>query len=86
MVVVIVALVRGFTCGTPLVDGEGYLWGTDESLPFRSLSSSSLFLSPSDFIFPCSHKQNIELEETFGFAPSTLVYKGSEGPLGKAKI
>ncbi|KAH8100506.1 hypothetical protein BXZ70DRAFT_907198 [Cristinia sonorae] len=28
----------------------------------------------------------IALEETFGFAPSTLVHQGSEGPLGKPKI
>ncbi|TFY82070.1 hypothetical protein EWM64_g1942 [Hericium alpestre] len=27
----------------------------------------------------------IQLEDTFGFAPSTLVYKGAEGPLGKGK-
>ncbi|THH19736.1 hypothetical protein EW146_g1506 [Bondarzewia mesenterica] len=29
---------------------------------------------------------NIQLEETFGFAPSTLVHQGKDGPLGKAKI
>lgn len=28
----------------------------------------------------------ITLPEDFGFAPSTLVYKGSDAPLGKAKI
>ncbi|KAI0786063.1 hypothetical protein C8Q75DRAFT_773944 [Abortiporus biennis] len=28
----------------------------------------------------------IELEESFGFAPSTLVYQGSEAPLGRPKI
>ncbi|ETW87533.1 hypothetical protein HETIRDRAFT_121883 [Heterobasidion irregulare TC 32-1] len=29
---------------------------------------------------------NIQLEESFGFAPSTLVHQGKEAPLGKAKI
>jgi len=30
--------------------------------------------------------QDIKLHDDFGFAPSTLVYKGSEALLGKAKI
>jgi len=29
---------------------------------------------------------NIKLEDSFGFAPSTLVYRGSDAPLGKAKF
>ncbi|TFY66051.1 hypothetical protein EVG20_g5034 [Dentipellis fragilis] len=28
----------------------------------------------------------IQLEDTFGFAPSTLVYRGTEAPLGKHKM
>lgn len=28
----------------------------------------------------------IQMEESFGFAPSTLVYQGTEAPLGKSKI
>ncbi|KII93637.1 hypothetical protein PLICRDRAFT_399866 [Plicaturopsis crispa FD-325 SS-3] len=31
-------------------------------------------------------EMGIKLTEDFGFAPSTLVYKGSDAPLGKAKI
>ncbi|KAI0067830.1 hypothetical protein BV25DRAFT_1819276 [Artomyces pyxidatus] len=31
-------------------------------------------------------EMGITLEESFGFAPSTLVYRGSDAPLGKAKI
>jgi len=31
-------------------------------------------------------EQGIKLEDTFGFAPSTLVYHGTEGPLGKSKF
>ncbi|KAG1716350.1 hypothetical protein ID866_834 [Astraeus odoratus] len=30
--------------------------------------------------------QGIVLPDDFGFAPSTLVYKGSDAPLGRAKI
>ena len=30
--------------------------------------------------------QDIKLQDDFGFAPSTLIYKGSEALLGKAKI
>lgn len=30
-------------------------------------------------------EMNLTLEESFGFAPSTLVHKGSDAPLGKAK-
>lgn len=30
--------------------------------------------------------QGIHLEESFGFAPSTLVHNGSQGPLGKHKM
>ena len=30
--------------------------------------------------------QGIQLDKSFGFAPSTLVHQGKEGSLGKAKI
>ncbi|TDL28812.1 hypothetical protein BD410DRAFT_781356 [Rickenella mellea] len=31
-------------------------------------------------------EQNVRLEDSFGFAPSTLIYHGSDGPLAKSKI
>ncbi|TFK57472.1 hypothetical protein OE88DRAFT_1651212 [Heliocybe sulcata] len=31
-------------------------------------------------------EQSIQLEDSFGFAPSTLVHKGSDAPLGRAKF
>ncbi|KAF7789232.1 hypothetical protein EIP86_000173 [Pleurotus ostreatoroseus] len=31
-------------------------------------------------------REGIQLEESFGFAPSTLVHQGSDAPLGKPKM
>jgi len=31
-------------------------------------------------------EQGLQVDDTFGVAPSTLVYRGQEGPLGKARI
>jgi hypothetical protein len=50
-------------------------WRACQSLP----RSHNMFFSN-------AFLQGIHLAESFGFAPSTLVHHGTDGPLGKAKI
>jgi hypothetical protein len=88
------AVVCWFTCCSSLVHGMNALHSLSHSdLSHISATGRSAYSQENRFVCTCRFAvslihvlQGIQLDGSFGFAPSTLVHQGTEASLGKAKM